>query len=271
MITCLECGKILKIIKHSHLKYQCSGLLKNVNEYKLKYPNAKTCSDEVSKKVTHTLENMISRYGEEEGQSRWQAYCDKQAIVGCKLEYFIDKYGEESGTIKYKDICKSKGITLENFIKKYGEVEGISKFEVMLGNKNASFISNLSKQISQKLIELIPSNWIFHEGLYGKEFCVYKERAYFYDFVITYPFRACIEINGDYWHANPKKYKADDVIQFPNKVSLAKEIWERDKLKNSIIEERGYKLFIIWEKDYNENPTVSIQKVMIWLNTLENA
>jgi len=40
-----------------------------------------------------------------------------------------------------------------------------------------------------------------------------------------------IEVNGDYWHANPKLYLADDLINYPNGTMTAKVIWDRDMKK----------------------------------------
>lgn len=63
-----------------------------------------------------------------------------------------------------------------------------------------------------------------------------------------------IEYNGDYWHCNPAIYHPG---YFHKKKQLtAKQIWEHDARKKEIAEKKGYKLFIIWEKDfmfYKEN------------------
>jgi len=57
-----------------------------------------------------------------------------------------------------------------------------------------------------------------------------------------------IEYNGDYWHCNPNKYKADYFNQ--KKQKYAHELWEQDRIKKELAEKSGYKLFIIWEQDY---------------------
>ena len=45
-----------------------------------------------------------------------------------------------------------------------------------------------------------------------------------------------IEVNGDFWHANPRKYKANDLLPFPKKEVLAELLWKKDKkkIKNSL-------------------------------------
>jgi len=58
-----------------------------------------------------------------------------------------------------------------------------------------------------------------------------------------------IEVNGDYIHANPKNYKAKDVIKVKNKTYLAEQKWDWDKNKIQNLEKMGYKIFIIWQTD----------------------
>lgn len=58
-----------------------------------------------------------------------------------------------------------------------------------------------------------------------------------------------IEINGDYIHANPKKYKADDIIRIPGINYTAQEKWDRDSKRIKFLEDKGYKVFVVWESD----------------------
>lgn len=50
---------------------------------------------------------------------------------------------------------------------------------------------------------------------------------------------------GDYWYANPAKYKPEDKI----KNRSASEIWKIDQNKLEFIKQIGYELMIIWESD----------------------
>lgn len=58
-----------------------------------------------------------------------------------------------------------------------------------------------------------------------------------------------VEVNGDFWHANPSKYNAEDVIPFPDGHRKAKEVWEKDKKKQLIAERKGYNVLVLWESD----------------------
>ena len=60
-----------------------------------------------------------------------------------------------------------------------------------------------------------------------------------------------IEFNGDFWHANPKFYKVDEMLKmFDNTTIQAKEIWNRDKHRLQALEKLGYKILVVWENDY---------------------
>lgn len=58
-----------------------------------------------------------------------------------------------------------------------------------------------------------------------------------------------IEINGDYIHANPNIYSANDIIRLPGNDYTAEKKWFADKAKLDRLKELGYKVFVIWESD----------------------
>lgn len=68
-----------------------------------------------------------------------------------------------------------------------------------------------------------------------------KKHWKFYDFRIV-GHNILIEVNGDYWHANPQIYKPDDIVYRPfNKkreqlrwAPKAKDIWKIDEFKKYI-------------------------------------
>lgn len=58
-----------------------------------------------------------------------------------------------------------------------------------------------------------------------------------------------IEINGDYIHANPKIYSANDIIRLPGNSYTAEEKWFSDQIKLDSLKELGYNVLVIWESD----------------------
>lgn len=74
-----------------------------------------------------------------------------------------------------------------------------------------------------------------------------------------------IEINGDYWHANPIFYNENDVISYPGKKSSAKEIWNKDKKLIEIAEKNNYKVITIWENEINSKTNNELEEYFIYL------
>jgi len=122
MIKCNECGFEANRLQWTHFKYNCTGKFKNGKEYRIAYPNALLVDPELSKKTAVTLENFIKKYGEIEGESKWNTYKKKQAISN-SFEYKKEKHGWTAE--QFDSFNKSRSVTLENMIKKHGETEGI--------------------------------------------------------------------------------------------------------------------------------------------------
>ena len=104
-----------------------------------------------------------------------------------------------------------------------------------------SKISKAEKEIKQYLdsrgIESITQYWV-------------KGIPYYYDFYLP-KYNLIIEYNGDYWHANPKKFKSGEYLNIANRGSiLVDDIWKRDFEKKEAIEKLRYNLIYIWENDY---------------------
>lgn len=72
-----------------------------------------------------------------------------------------------------------------------------------------------------------------------------------YDFHILNT-NCILEINGDYWHANPKIYDENELISYPGIKKYAKDVWAADKYKKELAESYGYKVYYIWEHDMNK-------------------
>jgi G:T-mismatch repair DNA endonuclease (very short patch repair protein) len=70
-----------------------------------------------------------------------------------------------------------------------------------------------------------------------------------------------IEIHGDFWHANPNKYKPDDLLNFPGQPQKrASDIWEKDKKKKEFAKSKGYDIITIWEDFINKGTREEVLK-----------
>ena len=62
-----------------------------------------------------------------------------------------------------------------------------------------------------------------------------------------------IEINGDFFHANPDKFKPNDILNiFGNKL-YASEIWVKDDERSKELEKNQFNILVLWENDIKNN------------------
>lgn len=71
-----------------------------------------------------------------------------------------------------------------------------------------------------------------------------------------------IEFQGNYWHANPNMYAPNDKFSLKDGETFAKDIWKRDKLRLKKIQEQGFLVVFVWEKDFRKDPKSQINKII---------
>lgn len=59
-----------------------------------------------------------------------------------------------------------------------------------------------------------------------------------------------VEMHGNYFHANPKFYDADDEIVISKSSRKAKDIWQYDAAKVELGKRRGYQVYVLWEDEF---------------------
>ena len=126
MVKCLECGFESSRLQWTHFKYNCTGRFANGKEYKKSYPEAKIVDDIIAKSTAITLSNLITKYGNIEGQRRWDVYRQKQAESN-SFEYKKEKYGWTK--VEFDGYNSSRAQTLIKMIARHGEIEGAAKWE----------------------------------------------------------------------------------------------------------------------------------------------
>jgi G:T-mismatch repair DNA endonuclease (very short patch repair protein) len=190
----------------------------------------------------------------------------------------INKYGVENVS-QNKDVKEKKRQT---FLKNYG-VDNIRKskdFYTWLDNymlqthgkkrltqssekcsiRSKTWWSSLSKEerdikISKQLINIHSGSCSKLELNFEKYLKLlqidYQHNFYIgrnqFDFKILNT-NILIEINGDFWHANPSLYLENDTIPFPSKGNIkVSDIWKKDKKKLDLAKNNGYCIITFWE------------------------
>jgi len=69
----------------------------------------------------------------------------------------------------------------------------------------------------------------------------------YYDFLIDG--KSLVELQGNYYHANPAMYNGSDTIVVSSTHRLASDIWKYDLDKRKSAKEYGYSYLVLWEQD----------------------
>lgn len=178
-------------------------------------------------------ETCLKRYGRD-NVSKLKETKDK------KEQTFLDHYGVNNvfKTEQFKtDLNK-------HMIEKYG-------VKRVLSPALHSFKPKTEDQVEEILRELdIPYSRSFY--LKGRQ----------YDFLLPNA-KLIIEVNGDFWHANPAKYKADDVLPQPKRNITAQALWDKDMAKKQLAESCGYRVVAIWEHDLKTKTKVELKAFIL--------
>ena len=211
----------------------------NTFEYKKeKYGWDEQKFKEFNKGRAITLNNMVKKYGEEEGKKVYNQYVEKQRTNGNTLEWFIQQLGEKEGEIRYEKVIRGKakgGASSQRSISKVSQ-EFFDRIDIYFEKKYKTFYH---KKNSEKTI-------------YLKE----EAKCFLLDYFIE-DINVSIEFHGDYFHANPSKYGPD--FKFPefskeNQIITSKDLWEKDLVKYYLLENYlGIKTIVVWESDYYRN------------------
>lgn len=90
-----------------------------------------------------------------------------------------------------------------------------------------------------------------------------KIGRYFFDIYIK-NIKLIIEVNGDYWHANPIFYNESDIIKYPNNIiKKASDVWKKDKIKSNCAEKNGFDILYIWENDINKKTSDELKFIIL--------
>lgn len=201
--------------------------------------------DEYNKSRAVTLDNMIKRYGVQDGLFHWNQYVERQRYT-CTLEYFIETYGVDNGTEKYNEFVKKRNTSNRLF----GP-------------------SAISLEMFDELIKSYKSNIVYYDeneySIHTNKLCLYH--VDYYDKTLN----IVIEFYGDFFHLNPKIY-SEDFIQFKHheKAILAKNRWEHDRERIEDIQQTlNCKVIIVWESTYKNDKKGTIKSLIQMINNKE--
>lgn len=220
--------KIKETVNVRTVEYKMMSVKKRKHTMKEKYGvESYSSTSECKEKVASTC---LARFGVKSYLATKE--CRQQAIDSSIKKYGV-KYAVQSEAVKHK--CR------ETCIKKYGVPYPVGHFSRVRSYLEDSIV----EVIKRAGISYITNNRTI---LHGKEI----------DIVLP-ELHKCIEIQGTYWHCDPRFYPAD----YFNKANdmTAEAIWNRDRAKRDLIESYGYTYYAIWEYDWKNNFDEAVVKL----------
>lgn len=88
----------------------------------------------------------------------------------------------------------------------------------------------------------------------------FRFEAFSFDFVVPAN-QLVIEVNGTYWHCDPRFFKAIDRVKFPGKTIAAQVVWDKDTDKRQRLESCGYRVLYVWEHDIIHEPEIVKERI----------
>ena len=241
-------------------EYRNKQAISNSYEYKKeKYGWTKEQFNKYNQSRAVTLDNLILKYGIEEGTKKFNEYCEKQKYVGCDINYFINKYGEEDGRIKYKEILDKKIKGLMKILN-----VGVSKLEKQILNSLYSeeyefYVNCVVDEIKNRDVYINDLNYQFY--LYSEKY----NKKFYYDGCILDK-KILIEIHGDFWHYNKRNKHIINAFAKDKEIiiSIKNRLW-RDKAKIEIANDSGFVVYTIWELDWKLHSKEIIEHFKKWV------
>lgn len=263
LIKCEVCGLMYKSITNTHLKNKHNL---TTTEYKRLFPDTLMISAEhlaklgewvySDKNKKHWLNQQRIQSNSEKRKTsvRLATQCDEYKQ---KQSEVMKKYvGEHPESIMWQSIKGSdhhhyKKSNWQRWSDKYGEDIADEK---LTDWKRKNKIPNGSRntKIELKVNDILNKNNIEYVHQYD------KISSFYVDFYLPM-FNLVLEVDGDYWHANPKRYRMDELIKYPgNRIVTAESVWNRDKIRADKIRECGYNVVRIFGSDITENNVLNL-------------
>jgi very-short-patch-repair endonuclease len=250
---CEICKKTFKAITNSHLKHH--GI--TTEEYRKLYPQARfgdfsrfEAWRNSQENRLHLQENTRLVYGNEETLEKKR----NARRIACERPEYLKKLSEASKRNSSSENMKKVYSTAKDRISYKMRLSNFERWKLKFGEEEAQIrlqdwsqknrLPALSKDTSPE--RAFESFLKVLELKYIKQF---RTQGYICDFYLP-DYNVVVEIDGDYWHANPKIFSSHDLIG-KKKVS-AQMIWDHDVKKTKSLIDAEYAVVRYWASELKE-------------------
>lgn len=193
-----------------------------------------------------------------------------------KIEYYINKgLSDFDASLALSE--RQRTFTMNKCIAKYGKEEGIRRYT----ERQENWSNNMERKYKLgeycRYPKALRSSWKSNEELdfikslndylnvsdsvsalsNCHQFSIFDKengKRYYFDYKHK---NKLIEYNGDFFHANPIKYNADDIIINCKTASM---IWKHDEEKIELAKRNGYDVLVVWSSEWLNDKQSVLEK-----------
>jgi very-short-patch-repair endonuclease len=248
--NCEICGKKFKAITNTHLKRH--GITES--EYKESFPHSQLGdfsrfntwrSSEENKH--HLKENAKMVYSntmllEKKREARRAA---------CSRSEYLEKLSKISKKNAKTEKMQAVYACAKDRVSKRMRMSNFERWKERFGEEEArNLLESWSKKVKIPSISknTLPERYFMSMLNELKIHAIqqYPALGFVCDFYVP-DYNVIVEIDGDFWHANPNRFSAFDLVG-PKRMK-AQEVWDRDLKKRNALEKEGYRVIRYWASE----------------------
>ncbi len=256
-----EKKKISEAMNHPDVKKRLSESKKGPKNPMFGKPahnRGKPPSLETRKKISESLKKIIKIYSKEERERQSKRAKEWFAIHGSNRKGVKDT----PETFKKKSLAqRGKKKSKEHIAK----IALANTGRIVNHETRAKISAARAKQkfpYRDTKIELLTQSILEENNIPFKKHQNYQLSESNHQADITIEPDKIIEVNGDYWHFNPKIYHAESTQKLRDKSILAKEKWAYDKYIIDEMKYLGFKVLVVWESELKDELDKTTKKIL---------
>ena len=271
-LVCLICNKEFKskIAISSHVRSH-SITIKEYNE-KFNLICHCSCGKEIS---CFNKTKMCNKHRDRTGENNpfFNKIHSKETLkilsqkcsIGTKKKWNDQEYRlkviERTSKPRNKEFGKKQSIRIKNWFKENPDQRMIRSKSMKENWKNGIIVKNSYSSNSSNLEKELLLECKKIDNLFSDDITLKINKKWFFPDIIHLKKKIIIEFYGDYWHCNPSIYHEDYYHEAIKVVS--KEIWNKDEIRIKNFVNEGYKVLVIWEKNFKENRDYVIDQIKL--------
>jgi len=147
-------------------------------------------------------------------------------------EYMMEKYNKKRITSSKEQCSLIRKMWWKNLTKEDRDNKICKQLKNLHSGSRSTLEINFQNYLNLLQISYQPS---FYINKYQFDYCILNTNI-------------LIEVNGDFWHANPAFYCDSDILRHPSTNGVkASDIWKKDQKKLDLAKSKGYHVVTIWE------------------------